>query len=133
MSIKLKNSQLNTETIEALNNLIEMDINAGSAFKLTRIVKELSSIVEDKLKTEKRILDKFTEKDENGNPTVAKDNDGNVIQGAINLTNPDEFTKEMSELMEIEVELTHQKLNFDDLGLSTAKVKDLIRLEFLFL
>jgi len=133
MSIKLKNSQLNTETIEALNNLIEMDINAGSAFRLTRIVKDLSSIVEDKLKTEKRILDKYTEKDENGSPTVAKDNEGNSIQGAINLTNPDEFTKEMSNLMEIEVELSHQKLNFDDLGLSTAKIKDLIRLDFLFL
>lgn len=133
MSIKLKNAQLNTETIEALNNLIEMDINAGSAFRLTRIVKELSSIVEDKLKLEKKILEKYTDRDENGNPTQAKDNDGNIIQGAINLTNPDEFTKEMSALMEVEVELTHDKLNFDDLGLSTAKIKDLIRLEFLFI
>ncbi len=132
MPILIKNSQLNSETIEALNTLIEMDINAGAAFKLTRVVKELSSIVEDKLKTEKRILDKYTEKDANGNVTIVKDNEGNVIPGAINLTNPDEFTKEMTDLMEIEVELSHQKVNFDDLGLSTAKIKDLIRLEFLF-
>ena len=133
MSIKLKNSQLNNDTIEALNSLIEMDINAGAAFRLTRIVKEISSIVEDKLKTEKRILDKYTEKDQNGNPTIAKNAEGEVIQGAINLTNPDEFTKEMSELMEVEVVLQNDKLNFDDLGLSTAKIKDLIRLDFLFL
>ena len=67
MSIKIKNSQLNPDTIQALNTLIELDINAGSAFRLTRIIKEISSIVDDKLKMEKRILEKWTEKDENGN------------------------------------------------------------------
>lgn len=133
MPILIKNSQLNNETIEALNSLIEMDINASSAFRLTRIVKDLSSVVEDKLKLEKRILEKYTEKDENGNPTVAKDSNGNILQGAVNLLDPDSFTKEMSELMEVEVTIAHEKLNFDDLGLSTAKVKDLIRLEFLFI
>jgi hypothetical protein len=132
MSIIIKNSQLNAETIEALNQLIEMDINASSAFKLTRILKEISSIVEDKLKAEKRILEKYTEKDTDGKPTVAKDKDDNIIQGAVNLTNPDDFTKEMSELMDIDITINHDKINFDDLNLSTAKVKDLIRIDFLF-
>ena len=132
MSIKIKNSQLNAETIEALNQLIEMDINASSAFRLTRILKEISSIVEDKLKAEKRILEKYTEKDVDGKPTVAKDKDDNIIQGAVNLTNPDDFTKEMSELMNIDITINHDKINFDDLNLSTAKVKDLIRIDFLF-
>jgi hypothetical protein len=132
MSIVIKNSQLNAETIEALNQLIEMDINAGSAFRLTRILKEISSIVEDKLKAEKRILEKYTEKDEDGNPTVAKDKDNNIIQGAVNLNNPDGFTKEMSELMDIDITINHDRINFDDLNLSTAKVKDLLRIDFLF-
>jgi hypothetical protein len=132
MPIIIKNSQLNAETIEALNQLIEMDINASSAFKLTRILKEISSIVEDKLKAEKRILDKYTEKDDNGNPTVAKDKDDNIIQGAVNLTSPDDFTKEMSELMDIDITINHDKINFEDLNLSTAKVKDLLRIDFLF-
>ena len=72
MSIIVKNSQLTHETIAALNTLIELDIAAGVAFKLTRIIKELSSIVEDKLKMEKRILDKWVEKDEQGNPVLEK-------------------------------------------------------------
>ena len=109
-----------------------MDINASSAFRLTRILKEISSIVEDKLKAEKRILEKYTEKDVDGKPTVAKDKDDNIIQGAVNLTNPDDFTKEMSELMNIDITINHDKINFDDLNLSTAKVKDLIRIDFLF-
>ncbi len=132
MPIIIKNSQLNAETIEALNQLIEMDINASSAFRLTRILKEISSIVEDKLKAEKRILDKYTEKDDEGNPTVAKDKDDNIIQGAVNLTSPDDFTKEMSELMDIDITINHDKINFEDLNLSTAKVKDLLRIDFLF-
>ena len=30
MSIKVKNSQLNSEAIQAINNLVEMDINAST-------------------------------------------------------------------------------------------------------
>jgi hypothetical protein len=58
----IKNQQLTNDTIGALNTLIELDINATIAFRLTRIIKELSSIVEDKLKMEKKILDKWVEK-----------------------------------------------------------------------
>ena len=64
MSIILKNSQLNDDTITALNTLIDLDINAQAAFRLMRIIKELSSILDDKIKMEKRILDKWTTKDE---------------------------------------------------------------------
>lgn len=132
MSIIIKNSQLSNDTITALNTLIDLDINATSAFRLTRIIKELSSIVEDKLKMEKRILDKWVEKDESGNPVVVRDTDGNVIDGAVNITNMDSFGQEMQSLMDIENELPYDKLNFEELNLTTAKVKDLIKLEFLF-
>jgi hypothetical protein len=132
MSMIIKNSQLTNETISALNTLIELDIKAGAAFKLTRIIKELSSIVEDKLKMEKKILEKWVERDEEENPIIPKGQDGEPIEGTVSITNVEEFTKEMSELMEIETELPFDKIEFDDLGLTTAKVKDLIKLEFLF-
>jgi len=132
MAVKLLNAQLNNETIEVLNKLIDLDINASAAFKLTRVIKEISSIVEDKLSMEKRILDKYVQRDELGNPTPVKDNSGNIVEGAINLSNPDEFTQEMSELMNVEVILNYEKIKFEDLGLKTAKIKDLIKLEFLF-
>ena len=38
----------------------------------------------------------------------------------------------MKDLMDVENELLYDKLNIDDLGLKTAKIKDLISLEFLF-
>lgn len=132
MSIIVKNSQLNSETIDALNNLIELDINATAAFKLTRIIKEVSSIVEDKLATEKRILEKWVEKDENDQVVRPKDQEGNFVEDAVNITNVQEFTKEMNELMLIENEIKFEKIKFEDLNLQTAKIKDLIKLDFLF-
>lgn len=132
MSIIVKNSELNPETIEALNTLIDLDINASQAFRLTRIIKQITSIVEDKLKMEKRILDKWVERDDNGDPVVAKDASGNPIEGAVNISDVDAFTLEMTGLLEIENEITFEKIDFEDLNLKTAKVKDLIRLDFLF-
>jgi hypothetical protein len=132
MSIIIKNSQINNDTIQALNNLIELDINASVAFRLMRIIKELSSIVDDKLKMEKKILERWVERDENGNPISAKDENGNILDGAVSITSVDEFTNEMSQLMDVENEIPFDKINFDDLNLQTAKVKDLIKLEFLF-
>lgn len=132
MSIIVKNSQLSNETIQALNLLIELDIKASAAFRLTRIIKEVSSIVDDKLKMEKRILEKWMEKDEAGNPITPKDANGNPVEGAVNITNVEAFTAEMQSLMDIENEIPYEKINFDELNLQTAKVKDLMTLEFLF-
>ena len=132
MSIILKNSQLNDDTISALNMLIDLDINAKAAFRLMRIIKELSSILDDKIKMEKRILDKWTAKDENGNPTLALDESGNKIEGAVNISDSEAFSKEMSALLEIENEIPYERIKFEELNLQTAKVKDLIKLDFLF-
>lgn len=132
MSIIVKNSQLGPETMESLDKLTDLDINASIAFKLTRIIKEISSIVEDKVKMEKRILDKYSEKDEDGNLINPKDDQGKSIQGAVNITNMDNFSSEMKDLMEVENEIGYERINFEDLNLKTAKVKDLMKLEFLF-
>ena len=132
MSIKVKNSEISNEKISALNSLIDTDINATCAFRLTRIIKELSSIVEDKAKLEKKLIEKYTEKDNDGNSTQVLGEGGSVVDGAVNLTNPEQFQNEMTDLMEIENEIPYDKINFDDLKLETAKVKDLITLEFLF-
>lgn len=132
MPIYVKNSQLNSEAVNSLNMLMELDINASIAFRLSRIIREISSIVDDKVKMEKKIFDKWVEKDESGNPIPAKDADGNLVEGAVNITNIDEFTKEMSMLMDIVNEIPYEMINFEDLDLKTAKVKDLMKLDFLF-
>jgi hypothetical protein len=132
MSFKVKNSQLSNDSLQALNDLIDKDINAKAAFKITRIVKYLSSIVEDKVKMEKKIFDKWVQKDENGNPVRAKDDNGDIIQDTVLISNVDEFSKEMSDLLNIENDVPYEKVKFEDLGLNTIKVKDLIKIDYLF-
>jgi hypothetical protein len=130
MSIIVRNSQLNDETLASLNKLVDVDINASVAFKLMRIIKEISSIVEDKNKMEKMIINKYSEKDESGNVVQAKDDQGNPI--GINIKNIEDFSSEMEDFMSIENEIGYDRINFEDLNLQTARVKDLIKLEFLF-
>jgi hypothetical protein len=132
MSILVRNSQLNDETISSLNKLIDVDINASVAFKLMRIIKEISSIVDDKNKMEQMLINKHAEKDENGQVIQAKDENGQVIPGGVSIKDMDSFSSEMSNLMEIENEIGYEKINFEDLNLQTARVKDLMKLEFLF-
>jgi hypothetical protein len=130
MSIIIRNSQLNDETIAALNKLVDVDINASVAFKLMRIIKEISSIVEDKNKMEQMIINKHSEKDEDGKAVQAKDDQGNPI--GINIENIELFSADMEDFMSIENEIGYDKINFEDLNLQTARVKDLMKLEFLF-
>ena len=132
MSIKVKNSQLNNDAVESINSLIDMDINASAAFRLTRIIKEISSIVDDKVKMEQKILEKWVERDESNQPVLVKDESGNKIPGSVSLKDPQEFSKEMKALMETENEIPFDKIKFEDLNLKTAKVKDLMKLDFLF-
>jgi hypothetical protein len=132
MSFKVKNGQLSNEVLQVLNQLIEQDIAAPCAFRLTRIIKHLSSIVEDKVSMEKKIFDKWVDRDDFGNPIFAKDESGNSIEDTVVLKDIDGFTKEMSELMSIENDVPFSKINFDDLKLQTAKIKDLIKIDFLF-
>jgi hypothetical protein len=70
--------------------------------------------------------------DENGNPLPAVDENGNIIPNAAKINDLSKFNSEMEELNSIETPLPFNKINFDDLGLTTIKVRDLIRIEFLF-
>ena len=47
--IRVKNLDLTNDSIKLLNQISELDLNAKSAFKLMRIIKDLSKIIEDKL------------------------------------------------------------------------------------
>jgi hypothetical protein len=132
MPFIVKNSQLSNDSLQALNELIEKDISAKCAFKILRIIKHISSIVEDRVKMEKKIFEKWIQRDENGNPVLAKDDSGEFIPDAVMITNVDEFSKEMSDLLNIENEIPFDKIDFEELGLDTIKIKDLIKIDFLF-
>lgn len=130
--IVIKNSQLNTETLTVLNRLMEKEMNAKLAFKLMKIMKEISSLVDDKFKLEKKLLDRHSEKDEEGKQMQAVDESGNLITGSIKIKDTDAFNRDMHELLMIENEVGYEKIDFEELNLDTISVKELIQIEFLF-
>ena len=98
-----------------------------------RIIKELSSIVEDKLKAEKKIINKWIEFDSNGNPLPVYNDSGNLVEGAVKVINIASFEQEMKELLDMENTLISSKVNFDSLGLEDSlKIKDLLKIDFIF-
>jgi hypothetical protein len=131
--ITVKNLQLNNEVVTILTNLMNYDIKASSAFKLMRIIKELSAIIDDKLKTEKIILNKWALKDDNGEFVPVRGDDGGIIPGTITITNFSKFEEEMSDLLSVENTIPYDKINFEVLGLEdNLKIKDLLKIEFIF-
>jgi hypothetical protein len=129
---KIKNSQITDESLSVLNELIDKDIKASSAFKLTRIIKHLSQIVDDKLKLERKILERWVVRDENGVIVRPTDENGNIIPDAVKISDITKFESQMIELGECENEIPFDRLEFEELELETAKIKDLLKIEFLF-
>ena len=81
---------------------------------------------------EQMIIGKYSEKDEDGNLVQPKDDKGNVIPGGVSIKNMEEFSSEMEDFMSIENEIGYDRIDFEDLNLKTSRVKDLMKLEFLF-
>lgn len=130
--ITIKNAQLNNDTIAALNNLMDAEIKASAAFKLMRIIRQISELVEDKLKMEQKILEKYTEKDVQGNIIPVYNDNGEILQGAVKITDVKLFQDEMDNLLQSETQIPNDKISFEELGLETIKVKDLLKIDFIF-
>jgi hypothetical protein len=130
--IKIKNSQINTDTINLINYLLDKELPSSVAFRLMKIVRDLTPIIDDKSKLETKILEKWLDRDEDGNPIKPLDNNGNPIPDSFKVKDVSLFNKEMYEFMEIEHELIYEKIDFESLGLDKIKPIDLLKIEFLF-
>ena len=131
--ITVKNSHLTNDVVVILNNIMDLDIKASSAFKLMRIIKELSAIIDDKIKAEKMILNKWALKDDNGEYLPVNAEDGSIIPGTVRIKDLNKFEQEMLELLDVENSIPFNKLNFEELGFTDSlKIKDLLKIEFIF-
>jgi hypothetical protein len=130
--IKFKNSQITNETIKTLNFLMEQEISAVAAFRIVRILKELSPIIESKTKAEEMIYKKWVIFDENGIPVPVKDENNETVPNVVSLKDYNKFSNEMNDLMVYENEINLPKIRFEDLGLDKIKPVDILNIEFIF-
>jgi len=102
---------------DALQRLIDKEINIKLAFKLAKIIKEING--EFSLFEERRVslIKKYSDK---------PDKDGSV---KVKPENIQAFAKELNELEEIEVDLNFKPMKLDEFGNIEMATKDLIALE----
>lgn len=132
--ISIKNRQLDTETINVLNEIVEMDIKAIEAFKLMKIIKHLDEVVQNRQKAEMNLVKKYAIKNEDGSLKLPLDENGNEIQGSFEVSDEDkeEFNKQFNDLLEYENKIDFDPIKFENLGLEKISIKKLVKLDFLF-
>lgn len=131
--IFIKNSELNEEMLKDLNNLMELDIAPSSALKISRVLKYLSNILKEKITKERSIYEKWILRDEDGNPVPLEDENGEPIKDSIKISDMRSFENDINEFMNLNNEMPFEKIDINELNLQSVKIKDIIKIEFLFI
>lgn len=107
--IKIKMSDLLNST-EVLQKLAQKELKARMALAIARVLKEAEREMTNFNEVRMNLIKKYGEKDENGE--LITDDKGNckILQEGL-----ETFTKELNDLVEMEVEINANKLKLDDL------------------
>lgn len=133
-NIKVNNKNLHSETIKILNELIELNIPAVTAFKLAKITKELDAIVNIRNERELSLIKKYCKRDDDDKIIEGKDTDGNTIPNTFEIIDgqAEDYNKEMTDFLEYTNELTGPQIPIEDFKLITFSTKKLMKIDFLF-
>ena len=107
--IKIKISQLINST-EALQKLANMQLKAKLAWNVSKLLKATDVEIQDFNETRLNLIKKYGEKDEAGR-LITDENDNCKIPPE-KMSN---FTNELTELVETEVDINANKIHIDDL------------------
>lgn len=123
ITVKL-NDILNSE--ETLKKLMDVSMKGKVAYKLARIAREVDK--ESQLFSDERnkLIEKYAERDEEGN--YKPNEDGQIYIDTKNLEKVGQFSNELSELLETEIEVNVEKLSLDDLDETGLTPKDFNKL-----
>ena len=107
--IKIKISDLLNGT-DALKKLSETELKAKLAWQVGRILKAADAEIQSFNETRMNLIKKYGEKDENGE--LITDDKGNckILNDEL-----DEFSNELNELIESEIEINANKISIDSL------------------
>lgn len=103
----VKNEKL-VNSVGVLSKLNNMDLNIKVSYAIAKNITKIEKELEVFNKEKAKLIDKYGEKDEEGNLKV--DEYGNV-----NIIDKENWNKEFKELLEIENEIDIHKINEEDL------------------
>ncbi len=107
--IKVKILQL-INSAEMLQKLSKQDFTAKLAWKIARLLKAAEAEIQSFNETRMTLINKYGEKDENGQ--LITDEIGNCKIDEASVT---EFSKQLNDLLDTEVEINANKMKMEDL------------------
>jgi hypothetical protein len=99
-----------------LQEVLKAKLPTKVAFRLIRIARVLDDVLKDVESSRALIVDKFTQKDEDGNPVHPKDEKGAEQPEQVVLTDHKAYLEELTELLENEVDLEFDPIKEEDLS-----------------
>ena len=123
--IKIKISELLNST-EALQKLAGTELKAKLAWQVGRILKAAEVEIQSFNETRMNLIKKYGEKDENGELITDEQGNCKIVEGDIN-----EFSNELNDLINSEVEISGNKIKIDDLDKVDFTPAEMAQLEIL--
>ena len=107
--IKLKIGDLVNST-EALQKLSQKEMKAKLSWQVTRLLKAADKELQEFNETRMNLIKKYGEKDENGELIKDENDNCHIVE-----TSTVDFSNELNELINAEVEISANKIRIDDL------------------
>ena len=107
--IKVKISDL-LNSVETLQKLSKQDFKAKLAWQISKLLKAAEAEIQSFNDTRMSLITKYGEKDESGQLITTEEGNCKILPESI-----DEFSNELMELMNTEVEINANKIDFDQL------------------
>ena len=110
---------------QGLSEIVMIELPVKPSYWLARILNKTNSEVKTLELARMKLIEKWSELDESGNPLLKKDKDGNPLaEYDLTAEKKIEFEKEYAELLEIEIDLEFDEILLSSLG--NAKIKPVI-------
>ena len=113
--------------------LLNLSEEQHAAEAISRVLKYLSNILKEKITKERSIYEKWILRDEDGNPVPLEDENGEPIKDSIKISDMRSFENDINEFMNLNNEIPFEKIDINELNLQSVKIKDIIKIEFLFI
>ena len=124
--IKVKLNDIVNAT-ETFNKIIQQSFKGSLAFKIARLVRELDKEMQTFNAEKQKIIQKYGEKDENGELIVDK-------KGLVKFdkTNLKEINEEFNSLLNTELEINADKLPMDSIDNFEITPQEMLQIEIFF-
>ena len=103
--MKIKNSYFETLLTKDIASILKKEFSAKTSFHLARIFSKIEIESKTYFSEKQKLVNKHSKKDEAGKTIQAN--------GMVTIEDPKSFSKELEEILEIEIDLGIEKINFD--------------------